>query len=164
MCVRGRGLTCRPCVFVSCPTLTPACFPHSLLQPYGASPGFGKEPAPPVAVWKGHSFNTISGREAEKFSGKDSGKGDSDFNDSDSDVSGDALKKDLINHMQSGEDSSFLPNSAFLLSLRFCNSLSSQSPFPDPLPLSHFFLSLSSGFRPASNMNFKMPSRGSSTT
>ncbi|XP_049709099.1 protocadherin-8 isoform X2 [Elephas maximus indicus] len=71
-------------------------------EPYGVSPGFGKEPAPPVAVWKGHSFNTISGREAEKFSGKDSGKGDSDFNDSDSDISGDALKKDLINHMQSG--------------------------------------------------------------
>ncbi|XP_032467381.1 protocadherin-8 isoform X2 [Phocoena sinus] len=71
-------------------------------EPYGASPGFGKEPAPPVAVWKGHSFNTISGREAEKFSGKDSGKGDSDFNDSDSDISGDALKKDLISHMQSG--------------------------------------------------------------
>ncbi|XP_004646257.1 protocadherin-8 isoform X2 [Octodon degus] len=71
-------------------------------EPYGASPGFRKEPAPPVAVWKGHSFNTISGREAEKFSGKDSGKGDSDFNDSDSDISGDALKKDLINHMQSG--------------------------------------------------------------
>uniref|UniRef100_M3XS23 Protocadherin 8 n=1 Tax=Mustela putorius furo TaxID=9669 RepID=M3XS23_MUSPF len=80
----------------------PPRFPDSLLQPYGASPGFGKEPAPPVAVWKGHSFNTISGREAEKFSGKDSGKGDSDFNDSDSDISGDALKKDLINHMQSG--------------------------------------------------------------
>lgn len=69
-----------------------------------------------MAVWKGHSFNTISGREAEKFSGKDSGKGDSDFNDSDSDISGDALKKDLINHMQSGEES-FLPGSAFLLSL-----------------------------------------------
>lgn len=62
-----------------------------------------------MAVWKGHSFNTISGREAEKFSGKDSGKGDSDFNDSDSDISGDALKKDLINHMQSGEGSSFAP-------------------------------------------------------
>ena len=97
----------------------PAVSPHSLLQPYGASPGFGREPAPPVAVWKGHSFNTISGREAEKFSGKDSGKGDSDFNDSDSDISGDALKKDLINHMQSGEDSSFLPSSTFLLSLPF---------------------------------------------
>ena len=64
-----------------------------------------------MAVWKGHSFNTISGREAEKFSGKDSGKGDSDFNDSDSDISGDALKKDLINHMQSGEGSSFTPGS-----------------------------------------------------
>ncbi|KAM9031582.1 protocadherin-8 isoform 2-T2 [Sarcophilus harrisii] len=71
-------------------------------EPYNNSPGYGKEPAPPVAIWKGHSFNTISGREAEKFSGKDSGKGDSDFNDSDSDISGDALKKDLINHMQSG--------------------------------------------------------------
>ncbi|XP_008143754.2 protocadherin-8 isoform X2 [Eptesicus fuscus] len=71
-------------------------------EPFRGASGFGTEPAPPVAVWKGHSFNTISGREAEKFSGKDSGKGDSDFNDSDSDISGDALKKDLINHMQSG--------------------------------------------------------------
>ncbi|XP_043853143.1 protocadherin-8 [Dromiciops gliroides] len=71
-------------------------------EPFSSSPGYAKEPAPPVAIWKGHSFNTISGREAEKFSGKDSGKGDSDFNDSDSDISGDALKKDLINHMQSG--------------------------------------------------------------
>ncbi|XP_032055260.1 protocadherin-8 isoform X3 [Aythya fuligula] len=69
---------------------------------FAAAPSFGKEPAPPVAIWKGHSFNTISGREAEKFSGKDSGKGDSDFNDSDSDISGDALKKDLITHMQNG--------------------------------------------------------------
>lgn len=58
-----------------------------------------------MAIWKGHSFNTISGREAEKFSGKDSGKGDSDFNDSDSDISGDALKKDLITHMQNGKGS-----------------------------------------------------------
>ncbi|KFO58675.1 Protocadherin-8, partial [Corvus brachyrhynchos] len=68
---------------------------------FAATPSY-KEPAPPVAIWKGHSFNTISGREAEKFSGKDSGKGDSDFNDSDSDISGDALKKDLITHMQNG--------------------------------------------------------------
>lgn len=72
-------------------------------QGFTATPSFGKEPAPPVAIWKGHSFNTISGREAEKFSGKDSGKGDSDFNDSDSDISGDALKKDLITHMQNGK-------------------------------------------------------------
>ncbi|XP_062492836.1 protocadherin-8 isoform X3 [Pezoporus occidentalis] len=71
-------------------------------QGFTATPSYGKEPAPPVAIWKGHSFNTISGREAEKFSGKDSGKGDSDFNDSDSDISGDALKKDLITHMQNG--------------------------------------------------------------
>ncbi|XP_061230089.1 protocadherin-8 isoform X3 [Neopsephotus bourkii] len=71
-------------------------------QGFTATPSYGKEPAPPVTIWKGHSFNTISGREAEKFSGKDSGKGDSDFNDSDSDISGDALKKDLITHMQNG--------------------------------------------------------------
>ncbi|XP_040396861.1 protocadherin-8 isoform X3 [Cygnus olor] len=71
-------------------------------QGFAAAPSFGKETAPPVAIWKGHSFNTISGRESEKFSGKDSGKGDSDFNDSDSDISGDALKKELITHMQNG--------------------------------------------------------------
>ncbi|KAJ6661669.1 hypothetical protein lerEdw1_013191 [Lerista edwardsae] len=71
-------------------------------ESYASTPSYSKEPIPPVAIWKGHSFNTISGREAEKFSGKDSGKGDSDFNDSDSDISGDALKKDLITHMQNG--------------------------------------------------------------
>ncbi|XP_053313621.1 protocadherin-8-like [Spea bombifrons] len=69
---------------------------------YAPAPGYGKETGATVTVWKGHSFNTISIREAEKFSGKDSGKGDSDFNDSDSDISGDALKRDLINHMQTG--------------------------------------------------------------
>ncbi|XP_057265674.1 protocadherin-8 isoform X4 [Pezoporus wallicus] len=74
----------------------------NVFEGFTATPSYGKEPAPPVAIWKGHSFNTISGREAEKFSGKDSGKGDSDFNDSDSDISGDALKKDLITHMQNG--------------------------------------------------------------
>ncbi|XP_044304174.1 protocadherin-8, partial [Varanus komodoensis] len=71
-------------------------------ESYASTPSYSKEPVPPVAIWKGHSFNTILGREAEKFSGKDSGKGDSDFNDSDSDISGDALKKDLITHMQNG--------------------------------------------------------------
>ncbi|XP_061485334.1 protocadherin-8 isoform X1 [Rhineura floridana] len=70
-------------------------------ESYTSTPSYSKEPIPPVAIWKGHSFNTISGREAE-FSGKDSGKGDSDFNDSDSDISGDALRKDLITHMQNG--------------------------------------------------------------
>lgn len=106
-------LTCRACfcfvLLCFLPNPHPR-LPHSPLQPYGASPGFVKEAAPPVAVWKGHSFNTISGREAEKFSGKDSGKGDSDFNDSDSDISGDALKKDLIHHMQSGEGLAFPPS------------------------------------------------------
>ncbi|XP_053560914.1 protocadherin-8 [Bombina bombina] len=71
-------------------------------ETYASAPGFGKDVGPTVTVWKGHSFNTIPVREAEKFSGKDSGKGDSDFNDSDSDISGDALKKDLLNHMQTG--------------------------------------------------------------
>ncbi|XP_040396870.1 protocadherin-8 isoform X4 [Cygnus olor] len=74
----------------------------NMFEGFAAAPSFGKETAPPVAIWKGHSFNTISGRESEKFSGKDSGKGDSDFNDSDSDISGDALKKELITHMQNG--------------------------------------------------------------
>ncbi|XP_015666539.1 protocadherin-8 [Protobothrops mucrosquamatus] len=71
-------------------------------ESYTSTPSYGKDPAAPVAIWKGHSFNTLSGREGDKFSGKDSGKGDSDFNDSDSDISGDALKKDLITHMQNG--------------------------------------------------------------
>ncbi|KAG8452279.1 hypothetical protein GDO86_004184 [Hymenochirus boettgeri] len=69
---------------------------------YTPAPVYGKDQGPTVTVWKGHSFNTIPLREAEKFSGKDSGKGDSDFNDSDSDISGDALKRDLINHMHTG--------------------------------------------------------------
>uniref|UniRef100_A0A3Q3XI58 Cadherin domain-containing protein n=1 Tax=Mola mola TaxID=94237 RepID=A0A3Q3XI58_MOLML len=48
----------------------------------------------PITIWKGNSYATISARDPA-FSGKDSGKGDSDFNDSDSDVSGDTgLKKD----------------------------------------------------------------------
>uniref|UniRef100_A0A8C8RZR3 Protocadherin-8 n=1 Tax=Pelusios castaneus TaxID=367368 RepID=A0A8C8RZR3_9SAUR len=74
----------------------------NVFEPYASAPSYSKESTSQVAIWKGHSFNTISSREAEKFSGKDSGKGDSDFNDSDSDVSGDALKKDLITHMQNG--------------------------------------------------------------
>uniref|UniRef100_A0AAZ1XN33 Protocadherin-8 n=1 Tax=Oreochromis aureus TaxID=47969 RepID=A0AAZ1XN33_OREAU len=48
----------------------------------------------PITIWKGNSYTTISARDPA-FSGKDSGKGDSDFNDSDSDVSGDTgLKKE----------------------------------------------------------------------
>ncbi|XP_069061415.1 protocadherin-8-like [Pleurodeles waltl] len=69
---------------------------------YAPSLHYGKEPMPHAPHWKGNSFNTISAREAELFSGKDSGKGDSDFNDSDSDITGDALKKDIITRMQNG--------------------------------------------------------------
>ncbi|XP_061696102.1 protocadherin-8-like [Syngnathoides biaculeatus] len=52
---------------------------------YSTLPGYGdgKEAAGPVAIWKGNSRDPT-------FSAKDSGKGDSDFNDSDSDVSADA--------------------------------------------------------------------------
>ncbi|XP_061587317.1 protocadherin-8-like [Cololabis saira] len=63
---------------------------------YSTLPGYGngKEAVRPVTIWKGNSYTTISARDPA-FSGKDSGKGDSDFNDSDSDVSGDTgLKKD----------------------------------------------------------------------
>ncbi|XP_034038821.1 protocadherin-8-like [Thalassophryne amazonica] len=61
---------------------------------YSTLPGYGsgKEAVRPITIWKGNSYTTISARDPA-FSGKDSGKGDSDFNDSDSDVSGD-LKKD----------------------------------------------------------------------
>uniref|UniRef100_A0A8C4TBR0 Protocadherin-8 n=1 Tax=Erpetoichthys calabaricus TaxID=27687 RepID=A0A8C4TBR0_ERPCA len=62
---------------------------------YSTLPGFGKEAVRPVAIWKGNSYGTISARDPE-FSGKDSGKGDSDFNDSDSEISGDALKKESV--------------------------------------------------------------------
>lgn len=47
----------------------------------------------PITIWKGNSFTTISARDPH-ISGKDSGKGDSDFNDSDSDISGDVHKKE----------------------------------------------------------------------
>ncbi|XP_017275645.1 protocadherin-8 [Kryptolebias marmoratus] len=63
---------------------------------YSTLPGYGngKEAVRPITIWKGNSYTTISARDPA-FSGKDSGKGDSDFNDSDSDVSGDAgMKKD----------------------------------------------------------------------
>ncbi|CAL8369490.1 unnamed protein product [Arctogadus glacialis] len=65
------------------------------LKGYSTLPGYGKETLRPVTVWKGNSFTTISARDPQ-ISGKDSGKGDSDFNDSDSDVSGDAHKKDSL--------------------------------------------------------------------
>lgn len=64
------------------------------LQGYSTLPGYGKETVRPITIWKGNSFTTISARDPH-ISGKDSGKGDSDFNDSDSDISGDVHKKEL---------------------------------------------------------------------
>ncbi|XP_023836561.1 protocadherin-8-like [Salvelinus sp. IW2-2015] len=63
------------------------------LEGYSTLPGYRKETLRPITIWKGNSFTTISARDPQ-FSGKDSGKGDSDFNDSDSDISGDGHKKD----------------------------------------------------------------------
>ncbi|MBN3295067.1 PCDH8 protein, partial [Amia calva] len=65
----------------------------SKLEGYSTLPGYGKEAVRPIAIWKGNSYTTISARDPQ-FSGKDSGKGDSDFNDSDSDISGDGIKKE----------------------------------------------------------------------
>ncbi|XP_008326765.1 protocadherin-8 [Cynoglossus semilaevis] len=63
------------------------------LKGYCTLPGYGKETVRPITIWKGNSFTTISAREPH-ISGKDSGKGDSDFNDSDSDLNGDVHKKE----------------------------------------------------------------------
>lgn len=63
------------------------------MKGYSTLPGYGKETVRPVTIWKGNSFTTISARDPH-ISGKDSGKGDSDFNDSDSDISGDVHKKE----------------------------------------------------------------------
>ncbi|XP_043927621.1 protocadherin-8 [Protopterus annectens] len=63
---------------------------------YCTTPGLGKDPPRHDTLWKGHSFGAIPSRDLEKYSGKDSGKGDSDFNDSDSELGGDAIKKDVI--------------------------------------------------------------------
>lgn len=66
----------------------------SPLQGYSTLPGHenGMEAVRSIAMWKENSYTTISARDPA-FSGKDSGKGDSDFNDSDSDVSGDTVTK-----------------------------------------------------------------------
>ncbi|KAK2908863.1 hypothetical protein Q8A67_004700 [Cirrhinus molitorella] len=54
-----------------------------------------------IPIWKGTSYATISAR--EPHSGKDSGVGDSDFNDSDSDISSDGLRKE--EHQNNIQDS-----------------------------------------------------------
>uniref|UniRef100_A0A672SJ56 Protocadherin 8 n=1 Tax=Sinocyclocheilus grahami TaxID=75366 RepID=A0A672SJ56_SINGR len=75
-------------------------FSKSLLlvfsQGYSTLPGYGKDNARPITVWKGNSMMTIAVRDPQ-ISGKDSGKGDSDANDSDSDIS-EGLKKDYTSY------------------------------------------------------------------
>ncbi|XP_056610159.1 protocadherin-8 [Triplophysa dalaica] len=63
---------------------------------YSTLPGYGKETARPITVWKGNSMMTIAVRDPQ-ISGKDSGKGDSDVNDSDSDIS-EGMKKDYTSY------------------------------------------------------------------
>lgn len=65
-------------------------------QGYSTLPGYGKDNARPITVWKGNSMMTIAVRDPQ-ISGKDSGKGDSDVNDSDSDIS-EGLKKDYTSY------------------------------------------------------------------
>ncbi|XDV25965.1 hypothetical protein PO909_029787 [Leuciscus waleckii] len=70
---------------------------NSEVKDYSTLPGYGKDALRLTKIWKGTS--TISARDPQ-FSGKDSGNGDSDFNDSDSDASGDGLRKD--DHQNNG--------------------------------------------------------------
>ncbi|XP_067842808.1 protocadherin-8-like [Heptranchias perlo] len=59
--------------------------------------GFGHQTLHPNVIWQGKQFTSNKSELApqiqDRFSGKDSGKGDSDFNDSDSDISGIGLSK-----------------------------------------------------------------------
>jgi len=93
MCSASEDGSEVPCVYDSDSNNKPRGNKH---EGYSTLPGYGngKEAVRPITIWKGNSYTTISARDPA-FSGKDSGKGDSDFNDSDSDVSGDTgLKKD----------------------------------------------------------------------
>ncbi|XP_062909825.1 protocadherin-8-like isoform X2 [Mobula hypostoma] len=71
---------------------------HTTTKPQHFSPtsGFGQT-LHPVAIWQGKQFafskSELANQTQDRFSGKDSGKGDSDFNDSDSDISGIGLSK-----------------------------------------------------------------------
>lgn len=61
------------------------------------------------------AFSELASQTREIFSGKDSGKGDSDFNDSDSDISGIGLsKRNALNPKQNGEPIIDSTNSADL--------------------------------------------------
>ncbi|TRY99135.1 hypothetical protein DNTS_018933 [Danionella cerebrum] len=63
---------------------------------YSTLPGYRADAARPMAVWKGNSMMSFTAREPQ-ISGKDSGNGDSDPNDSDSDVS-DGHKRENSNY------------------------------------------------------------------
>ncbi|XP_037314144.1 protocadherin-8-like [Pungitius pungitius] len=95
MCSASEDGSEVPCVYDSDSNSKPRGNKH---EGYSTLPGYGnaKEAVRPITIWKGNSYTTISARDPA-FSGKDSGKGDSDFNDSDSDVSGETgLKKDGV--------------------------------------------------------------------
>lgn len=123
-----------------CIRQTLTSFPCLLLQGYSTLPGYGngKEAVRPITIWKGNSYTTISARDPA-FSGKDSGKGDSDFNDSDSDVSGDTgLKKDGAGVPPMGGQNGKVENNGKLewvykMSIRFC-SFGSKTLLSPPLP------------------------------
>ncbi|XP_077065645.1 protocadherin-8-like [Siphateles boraxobius] len=69
-------------------------------EDYSTLPGYGKDDLRLTKIWKGTS--TIAAQDPQ-ISGKDSGNGDSDFNDSDSDTSGDGPRKDdHQNNVQNG--------------------------------------------------------------
>ncbi|GCB66732.1 hypothetical protein scyTo_0013611 [Scyliorhinus torazame] len=67
----------------------PECFP--------TVSAFGNQTPHPIAIWQGKPFalnkSELAHQTQDRYSGKDSGKGDSDFNDSDSDISGIGLNK-----------------------------------------------------------------------
>ncbi|XP_067890216.1 protocadherin-8-like [Heterodontus francisci] len=70
-------------------TAEPECFPSISC--------FGPQTLHPIAIWQGKQFalnkSELARQTQDRFSGKDSGKGDSDFNDSDSDISGIGVSK-----------------------------------------------------------------------
>ncbi|XP_051882343.1 protocadherin-8-like [Pristis pectinata] len=75
-------------------------------QHFSPTSGFGQT-LHPIAIWQGKQFtlskSELANQTQDRFSGKDSGKGDSDFNDSDSDISGIGLSKsNALSQKQNG--------------------------------------------------------------
>ncbi|GCC23459.1 hypothetical protein chiPu_0001855, partial [Chiloscyllium punctatum] len=64
---------------------------------FSSIPDFAHQALHPITIWQGKHFaldkSELAHQTQDRFSGKDSGKGDSDFNDSDSDISGVGLSK-----------------------------------------------------------------------